>query len=219
MSGESAVADVAAPRPSPVARKLLKPAVFVLCLVPLLVLLARTLAAIYPQFRTDLIGHLSANPIESIIRYLGDWALRFILIALAVTPLRRLTGWTVIGRLRRMLGLFAFTYVALHMLVWLGVDQVFDLPAIWREILKRKFITVGMAAFLMLLPLAITSTDAMVRRLGGRAWRRLHKLVFPAAIAGVIHYFMMIKAGLQQPAIYAAILAALILVRLMPART
>jgi sulfoxide reductase heme-binding subunit YedZ len=145
--------------------------------------------------------------------------LAFILIALAVTPLRRLTGWNALARVRRMLGLFAFSYVVLHLLVYIGVDQLFDAAAIWKEILKRKFITVGMFAFLMLLPLAITSTDAMVRRLGGRAWRRLHMLVFPAAIAGVIHYVMMIKAGLMQPAIYGAILAALLLARVVPRRT
>jgi sulfoxide reductase heme-binding subunit YedZ len=120
--------------------------------------------------------------------------------------LRRLTGWSPLARLRRMLGLFAFTYVTLHMLAYVGVDQFFDFAAIGREILKRKFITVGMAAFLILLPLAITSTDAMVRRLGGRSWRLLHRMVYVAGVAGVLHYFMMIKAGLAQPILYAVIL-------------
>jgi sulfoxide reductase heme-binding subunit YedZ len=184
-------------------RRLLKPAVFVLCLMPLLWLLVLGLE-----------GQLGANPIERIIRYLGDWALRFLLIALAVTPLRLVTGWLWVARLRRMLGLFAFTYVVLHMLAYVGLDQIFDFAAIWKDILKRIYITLGMAALAMLIPLAVTSTDGMVRRMGGRAWRLLHRLVYPAGVAGVIHYFLMIKAGYTQPMIYAAILAALFAVRL-----
>jgi sulfoxide reductase heme-binding subunit YedZ len=183
-------------------RRLLKPAIFALSLVPLLWLLYRSLA-----------GQLGANPIEAIIRYLGDWALRFLLIALAVTPLRLVTGWLWPARFRRMLGLFAFTYVVLHMLAYVGLDQIFDFTAIWRDILKRIYITVGMAALAMLLPLAITSTDGMVRRLGARAWRRLHRLAYLAGVAGVIHYFLMVKAGYTQPMIYAGILAALLAVR------
>ena len=196
--------DLAA-RPTPrTLQKALKPTVFVLCLLPLAWLAVRGVT-----------GNLGANPIEAIIRYLGDWALRFLIIALAVTPLRRLTGWNALARLRRMLGLFAFAYVVLHLLAFVGLDRFFDLSAIWREIVKRKFITVGMIAFVMLVPLAITSTDAMVRRLGSRAWRRLHRMVYPAAILGVIHYFMMIKAGLQEPTIYAVILALLLASRLI----
>ena len=186
-----------------VLRRWLKPIVFVVSLLPLAWLVYRTLT-----------GDLGANPIEAIIRYLGDWALRFILIALAVTPLRIVTGWLPIARLRRMMGLFAFFYVVLHIMGYVGLDHLFDWATIWKDIVKRVYITVGMAALLMLIPLAITSTDGMIRRLGGTAWRRLHLLVYPAAIAGVIHYFLMIKAGYQQPLIYAVVLAALFGVRL-----
>lgn len=187
----------------PFVRRWLKPVVFLLCLVPLAALVARAL--------TD---DLSANPVEFIIRYLGDWALRFLLLALAVTPVRLVTGWNEVARLRRMLGLFAFTYVLLHLLAYTGVDQGFDLVGLWNDIMKRIYITVGMAAFAILLPLAVTSTDAMIRRLGGARWRMLHRLAYPAGVLAVIHYFLMIKAGYQQPMVYAAILAALLGVRL-----
>jgi sulfoxide reductase heme-binding subunit YedZ len=196
--------DAEAIQPARIAlRRWLKPAVFVVCLLPLVWLAVRGLT-----------GGLGANPIEAVIRYLGDWALRFILIALAVTPARLLTGWNEIGRLRRMLGLFAFAYVLLHVMAYVGLDQFFDWSAIGKDIVKRLYITFGMAAFTMLIPLAITSTDGMARRLGGVLWRRLHLLVYPAAIAGVTHYFYMIKAGFTQPLIHALILAGLLAVRL-----
>ncbi len=184
-------------------RRWLKPVVFVLCLLPVAWLIYRT-------FTND----LGANPIEAIIRYLGDWALRFLLIALAVTPVRMLTGWLVVARLRRMLGLYAFFYVVMHILSYVVLDHMFDWLTIWKDIVKRYYITVGMAALLTLIPLAITSTDGMIRRLGGRAWQRLHMLVYAAGILGVIHYFLMIKAGYQEPLIYAVILAGLFGVRL-----
>jgi methionine sulfoxide reductase heme-binding subunit len=196
-------AQPAASALSGLVRRGLKPVVFVVCLLPLVWLVYRTL-----------IGDLGANPIEAIIRYLGDWALRFMLIALAVTPVRILTGWLPVARLRRMLGLYAFFYVVLHIFSYVAIDHLFDWPTIWEDIVKRVYITVGMASLVMLIPLAITSTDGMVRRLGGVAWRRLHLLVYPAAIAGVIHFFLMIKAGYQEPMIYAGILAALFAVRL-----
>ena len=176
----------------------LKPVVIVLCLGPLGWLIGRAF-----------IGDLGANPIEAITRYLGDWALRFLLIALSVTPVRLLTGWTIVGRLRRMLGLFAFFYVVLHLSSYVGLDQFFYWMGIWQDIVKRVYITLGMGAVLMLLPLAITSTDAMTKRLGGRAWRRLHRLSYPAAVLGVIHFFMMIKADYTEPVIYALILSLL----------
>ena len=181
----------------------LKPTVFVLCLMPLVLLIVRAAT-----------GGLGANPIEAITRDLGDWALRFILIALAVTPLRIVTGISAIGRLRRMLGLFAFFYVVLHFMSYIGLDQFFFWPGIWQDIVKRVYITLGMLAVLLLLPLALTSTDGMVKKVGGKTWRRLHRLVYPAAILGVIHYFMMIKADYTQPLIYAAVLASLFGVRL-----
>jgi len=200
-----AISSIAPPKAAKrsLARRFLKPAVFVLCLLPLAWLLTRTAT-----------NQLSANPVEDIIRTLGDWALRFLLIALAVTPLRLVTGWNEIGRLRRMIGLFAFTYVVMHMLAYIGIDQHFDMKGLLEDVAKRIYITFGMAAFAMLIPLAVTSTDGMIRRLGGAHWRRLHRLVYPAGIAGVIHYFLMIKAGYMQPLIYALILAALFGVRL-----
>ena len=202
-------AEVTSPAPAPAftwerfLKRALKPVVHVLCLVPLAWIVYRT-------FTND----LGANPVEAIIRYLGDWALRFLLIALAVTPVRILTGWNIVGRLRRILGLYAFAYVVLHLCGYVVLDHFFDWVTIWKDIVKRTYITVGMAALLMLLPLAVTSTDGMVRRLGGAQWRKLHMLVYPAGIAGVIHYFLMIKAGFQQPLLYAVILTALFGVRL-----
>lgn len=177
----------------------LKPAVFILCLLPLALLVTRALT-----------GQLGVNPIEEVTRNLGDWALRFLLIALAVTPLRQVTGFAIVGRLRRMLGLFAFFYVTLHLSSYIGLDQFFFWPGIWGDIVKRIYITLGMTAFVMLVPLAATSTDGMVKRLGGRAWRRLHRLVYPAAVLATIHYFMMIKADFREPAVYAVILAILL---------
>jgi sulfoxide reductase heme-binding subunit YedZ len=186
--------------------------VFLLCLWPFAWVLLQV--AIVLQGGT---GGLGANPVEFIIRYLGDWALRFLLIALAVTPLRIVTGWIMVARLRRMLGLFAYFYVCVHIMSYVGLDHMFDWATIWADIVKRTYITVGMAALLMLTPLAITSTDKMVRRLGGARWRKLHMLVYPAGIAGVIHYFLMIKAGYQEPLIYALILTALFGIRLYKA--
>ncbi len=189
----------AAPVRSNRLRRWLKPAVFTLSLAPLALLMMRGFA-----------NDLSANPVEFIIRYLGDWALRFLLLALAVTPVRLATGWNEVARLRRMMGLFAFTYVVLHLLAYTGLDQGFDLAGLWNDVMKRIYITVGMAAFVILIPLAATSADAMIRRLGGARWRALHRLAYPAGVLAVIHYFLMIKAGYQQPTVYAVILAVLL---------
>lgn len=185
----------------------LKPAVFTLSLLPLVWLAGRAL--------TDQLG---VNPVETLNRFLGDWALRFLLIALAVTPLRRLTRWAPLARLRRMMGLFAFFYVCLHLASYVGLDLYFDWAALWQDVAKRTYITLGMAAVLLLVPLAVTSTDGMIRRLGGRAWRRLHMLVFPAAILGVAHYWMMVKADISQPLLHAVVLAVLLGARLWAAR-
>lgn len=157
---------------------------------------------------------LGANPIEYITRDLGRWGLNFLLITLAVTPLRRLTGWHWLLRLRRMFGLFAFFYVVLHLgsYVWWG--QYFDWAAIGKDILKRPFITVGFAAFLMLLPLAATATNRMIKRVGAGRWRLLHRLVYAIAISGVLHYWWLVKADVTKPFIYALILAALLGFRL-----
>ena len=158
-------------------------------------------------------GGLGANPIEFITRYLGDWALRAVLVALAATPLKIVFGWTWPVRMRRMLGLWAFAYVALHLSNYVGVDQFFDWGAIGTDIIKRNYITVGMAAFAILFALAVTSPKAMVKRLGGKTWRRLHSGVYAAGVLGCVHYFMMVKADTLPPAIHAGVLGALLGVR------
>lgn len=186
---------------------LLKPAVFLASLAPLGWLVWQ-----------GLFGFLGVNPVETVNRFLGDWALRFLLIALAVTPLRRVTGWAPLARLRRMLGLFAFFYVCLHVASYVGLDLFFDWQVLWKDILKRRYITLGMLALVLLVPLALTSTDAMIRRLGGRRWRALHKLVFPAAILAVAHFWMMVKADIREPMLYAAILAVLLVYRVVARR-
>ena len=184
----------------------LKALLFLLCLVPLgrLVLEALGYAGL----------GLGANPIEELIHRLGKWGLNFLLITLAVTPLRRLTGWAWLVRLRRMLGLFAFFYVSMHFLVYAGLDQRFDVPAIVEDIAKRPYITIGMTALLLLLPLAVTSTNAMMRRLG-RRWKRLHRLVYVIAILGVWHFYWQVKLDTLEALIYAAILAVLLGFRLV----
>ncbi len=182
----------------------LKPVTFALLLLPLAWLVWLGLS-----------GGLGANPIEAVVRFLGDWAIRVLLLALAVTPVRRLTGWSELARLRRMVGLFAFFYVSLHLAAYVGLEQFFDWQAIWKDVVKRKFITAGMLAFLLLLPLALTSTAAMIRRLGGARWRALHKLVFPAGVLAVLHHFWLVKADVTEPVIHGLILAGLIAVRLI----
>jgi len=157
---------------------------------------------------------LGANPIEFITRSTGTWTLVFLLLALAVTPLRKVLGWNWLIRLRRMLGLYAFFYGSLHLVTYLWLDQFFDPMAILKDIVKRPFITVGFAAFVLMLPLAITSTNAMIRRLGGRNWRTLHRLAYAAAIAGVVHYWWLVKLDVTEPRWYATVLAVLLGARL-----
>ncbi|NFV80247.1 protein-methionine-sulfoxide reductase heme-binding subunit MsrQ [Magnetospirillum aberrantis] len=177
----------------------LKPGVFALSLMPLAWLAWRA-------FSDD----LGVNPVETINRTTGDWALRFLLLALAVTPLRRVTGWAPLARLRRMVGLFAFFYVCLHLASYVGLDLFFDWQALLKDVAKRTYITLGMGCFVLLLPLAVTSTDGMIRRLGGRAWRRLHRLVFPASVLAVAHFWLMVKADIREPLLYAVILSLLL---------
>lgn len=153
---------------------------------------------------------LGANPIEAVTRGLGDWTLNFLLITLTVTPLRRLTGWAWLIRLRRMLGLYAFFYVCLHVTSYVWLDQFFDWTAIAKDIVKRPFITAGFVGFSLLLPLAATSNNAMVRRLGGRRWQRLHRSVYAIAVIGVLHYAWMVKRDLALPLVYAAVAAMLL---------
>ena len=156
---------------------------------------------------------LVANPIEELIHRLGIWGLNFLRITLAVTPLRRLTGKGWLLRFRRMFGLFAFFYVLMHFLTYAGLDQRFNLSVIFEDIAERPFITVGFTAFLLLIPLAATSTNAMMKRLG-RRWQKLHRLVYVIAVLGVVHFYWQVKLDTLEPLIYAAILAALLGYRL-----
>lgn len=149
---------------------------------------------------------LTANPIEFITHYTGDWTLRLIIIGLFITPLRKIFNYPDLIRYRRMIGLFAFFYGVLHFLTWIWLDKFFDPHEMWADIIKRRYITVGMAAFLMLIPLAITSTKGWIRRLGKR-WQRLHRLVYFAAIAGVIHYYWLVKSDIRLPVLYGLFVA------------
>ena len=158
-------------------------------------------------------GSLGANPIEAITRATGVWTLRFMLVTLAVTPARWLTGLNEVVRLRRMLGLFAFFYGSLHLLTYLWLDQFFDWAAIAKDVVKRPFITAGFSAYVLLVPLAITSTAGMIRRLGGRRWRRLHRLAYVTAALGVVHYWWLVKLDTRPPRNYGILLAALLLIR------
>lgn len=158
-------------------------------------------------------GELGANPIEFITRSTGTWALVGLLLTLAVTPLRRLTSWTGLMRHRRTLGLFAFFYACLHALAYVWLDQFFDPVAILHDIVKRPFVTAGFAAFTLLVPLAMTSTRAMMRRLGHR-WSVLHRLIYPAALLGVVHFLWLVKKDLTEPLAYAVVLVLLLALRL-----
>nr|WP_294864087.1 protein-methionine-sulfoxide reductase heme-binding subunit MsrQ [uncultured Pseudogulbenkiania sp.] len=186
-----------ASRPQGVAKAL----VFVACLLPLM----RTAWIVF--------NGEAVNPIEFITRSTGTWTLVWLLATLAVTPLRRLAGWNVLQRFRRMLGLFAFFYATLHFTTYVWLDQFFDWHAIVKDIAKRPFITVGFAALLLMTPLAVTSTDGWLRRLK-RNWGRLHRLVYAVAILGVTHYWWLVKKDIRQPLIYAAVLALLLGLRL-----
>jgi sulfoxide reductase heme-binding subunit YedZ len=179
-----------------------KPVLFVLGLVPFMWLVSRVV-----------VRDLTANPIEYMTHFTGDWTIRFLLITLAVTPLRMLLKKPVLTRFRRMLGLYAFFYASVHLLIWLLLDQQLDLPAMVEDVIERKYITVGMAAFLAMVPLAITSTAGWVRRLGYRRWQKLHRLVYFSAAGGVIHYYWLVKSDVREPLMYGAIWLALIAIR------
>ncbi len=181
----------------------LKPAVFAGSLVPLAAILGEAL-----------LGRLGANPIAEALNRLGLMTLVFLVAALACTPLKALFGWTWPPRLRRMLGLFGFFYASLHLATYMGIDQALDARAILADITKRKFIFVGLAAFLTLIPLAATSTAASVRRLGFVRWKRLHRLAYAAAALGVVHFIWRVKKDLREPVAYGLVLAALLLARL-----
>lgn len=157
---------------------------------------------------------LGANPIEFVIRSLGTWTLVLLLATLAVTPLRRLTGFNALVRVRRLLGLFAFFYAGLHFLAYVGLDQFFDVRQILADIIERPYITVGFTSFVLLVPLAVTSTRAMQRRLGGHRWQRLHRLVYAVGVGGVLHYLWLVKKDITEPVLYALVLVLLLGARL-----
>jgi sulfoxide reductase heme-binding subunit YedZ len=183
-----------------------KPVVFLLCLLPLAALGWRALR-----------GELTANPIEFITHATGDWTLRFLVFTLCVTPFRKILHLPELIRFRRMLGLFAFFYGCLHFTTYIWLDKFFDLSEMWKDIVKRKYITVGFTAFLLLIPLAVTSTAGWIRRLGGKRWQMLHRLIYFSAALGVIHYYWMVKSAVIRPLTHGAIVAVLLLWRLFNA--
>ena len=156
---------------------------------------------------------LGANPIDTVTDETGTWTLRFLVLTLLVTPLRKWTGWNSLIKFRRMLGLFAFFYGSMHFLTYLVLDQFFDIDAIVADIVKRPFITVGFTAFVLMIPLAATSTAGWIRRLGGKRWNLLHKLAYVSAAAGVVHYWWLVKSDISRPARYGAIVAVLLATR------
>lgn len=168
-----------------------KPLVWMLCLAPLAYLA-------WLAWKSD----LGANPIERIEHFTGDWTLRLIVATLAITPLRKLLRLPELIRFRRLIGLFAFFYACLHFLAYVGLDQFFDLAAIWKDIAKRPYVTAGFTGFVAMIPLAVTSTVGWIRRLGGKRWQRLHRLVYLTAIAGVIHYYWLVKSDVRLPVLY-----------------
>ena len=193
-------------RPAFAWRNAIRPAIYWLGMAP----------AVW-AFYLGISDQLGADPVKTLERLLGLWALRFLIVSLAVTPLRRLGGPNLL-RYRRAFGLLAFFYAALHLTVYIGLDQGLDMTAVLRDILKRPYITIGMLAFAILLPLAVTSNNAMIRRLGAEGWKRLHKWVYAASALGAIHFVMVVKSWPPEPLIYAAIVAGLLLFRLFPER-
>jgi sulfoxide reductase heme-binding subunit YedZ len=182
-----------------------KAALFAVCLAPVLWMA-------WGVYR----GDVGPNPVEYITHGTGDWTLRFLLITLAVTPVRRLAGLPWLIRYRRMLGLFAFFYGCLHFAIYLWLDKVFDWQEIWKDIYKRPFITAGFTAFALMVPLAITSTKGWVRRLGGKRWALLHRLVYVSGVAAVVHYYWLVKSDIREPLLYGVILMILLMYRARP---
>jgi sulfoxide reductase heme-binding subunit YedZ len=172
---------------------------FVVCLLPLFWVGWRA----YHQ-------NLTANPIEYITHFTGDWTLRFLVFTLSVTPLRKLLGLPDLIRFRRMIGLYAFFYGSLHFVTYIWLDKFFDLSEMLKDVVKRPYITAGFTAFLLMLPLAVTSTKGWIRRMGGKRWQMLHRLVYASAVAGVIHYYWLVKSDIRLPAMYGVFVAVLL---------
>ena len=184
-------------------KRLSKPIIFITCLIPLLILVMK-----------GFMGRLSANPLDDITDTTGDWTLRFVVLTLAITPIRKLFHWNALVRYRRMIGLYAFFYGSLHFLTFVVFDHFFNIAEILSDVAKRPFITVGFTAFVIMIPLAITSTNRWVQRLGGKRWQRIHRLIYLTAIGGVIHYLWLVKADIRRPLIYGGIVALLLGYRL-----
>ena len=180
-----------------------KVALFVLCLTPVFWLAWR-------GWHED----LSANPIEFITRYTGDWTLRFLVFTLAITPLRKLLGLPDLIKFRRMIGLFAFFYGVLHFTTYIWLDKFFDLAEMLHDVAKRPFITAGFTAFLLMIPLAVTSTTGWIRRMGGKRWQLLHRLVYLSAIAGAVHYYWLVKSDIRLPVFYGGLVALALTIRI-----
>ena len=185
-------------------RRLIRPALWLLVLVPAIVLVAQLL-----------LNQLGAEPIESLEHASGEWALRLLAASLAVTPLMRLTGWGWLVAQRRFLGLAAFFWAMGHLSVYIVLDQFFDWPEIVKDVLKHLYITVGMLAFVLMIPLALTSTKSSIRRLGGQRWNQLHRLVYVTAVAGCVHYLWAVKKDIAEPLLYAAVFVVLFALRLV----
>jgi methionine sulfoxide reductase heme-binding subunit len=188
-----------------------KPLVFLLCLVPFFLLVRGVILTTRGEFA------LGANPVETITHITGDWILRFLLITLAITPLRSLTGWTWLTRFRRMTGLFAFFYAILHFAIYWISKFSLSWAEMWKDISTHLYVTVGFTSFVLMIPLAITSTKKWIARLGGKRWQRLHRLVYLSAIGGVLHYLWLVKLDATYPLRYAAVLAVLLLFRVWTA--
>lgn len=186
-------------RPSKLRDNLVYAAVWLACFAPIVWLAWKGFA-----------GALGANPIEALIRQLGVWGLRLLLVGLAITPAARILRMPRLVRFRRTIGLFAFAYIVLHLFSYIGVDLFFDFKQLWKDILKRPFITLGMLAFVLLIPLAVTSTNGWVIRMGRQAWSRLHWLIYVIVPLGVVHYYLLVKADHRPPLVYGAILAVLL---------
>lgn len=200
----AAVGALGNPAPRRSSLRAVRLAVFALCLLPVAWLLFDAAT-----------GGLGANPVEAITHRTGWWALTLLMATLAITPARRVTGWNDLIRFRRMVGLYAFFYATLHVLVYFGLDQLFAFDYLLEDIADRPYITVGFTAWLLLIPLAITSTRGWVRRLG-RRWRTLHRLVYVSAALGVVHFLWLVKADTREPLIFAGVLAVLLGARLVP---
>jgi sulfoxide reductase heme-binding subunit YedZ len=201
-----------------------KALIFLLCLVPF----ARSVAVAFayvlqPDLNTGLwrflVPSLPPNPLDFFTHLTGDWTIRLIVATLSITPLRKLLGVPDLIRFRRMIGLFAFFYGCLHFLTYLWFDKLFDFHEIWKDVAKRPFITAGFTAFVLMVPLALTSTKGWIRRLGGKRWQRLHRLIYVTAAAAVVHYYWLVKSDIRLPVLYGVLVAALLLYRLVTSVT